>query len=174
MQERTEFKILEVDRQWIAGVLAKSGAKLIFEGEIVTTYFDKPSENLVRSGRRLRLRKKADVATLSLRDKYLESLKGFVHEVEVEVSNYDEMLKMLKTLGYQEFKVFSKYRYDYEVDDVVVSFDKYQGDYDKIPEFMTIEADDEDEVYEWAERLGYAKKDCVAISIIDLINKYHK
>lgn len=172
MQERTEFKILEVDREWIAKLLLKNGAKQIFEGEIVTTYFDKPSENLVKSGRRLRLRKKGEKTTISLRDKYLESLKGFVHEVEVEIGDHDEMLKMLKTLGYMEFKVFSKYRYDFEAGSAIISFDKYKGDYANIPEFMMIEADNEEEVYEWAEKMGYSKKDCVAISIIDLINKY--
>lgn len=172
MEERTEFKILEVDRKWISAELEKLSAKKTFEGEIITTYFDKLSENLVRSGRRLRLRKKGDITTISLRDKYLESLKGFVQEKEVVVGNYDEMLEIMKSLGYQVFKEFSKYRYDYEVAGVTVSFDKYRGEHEEIPEFMMIEANSEDEVYEWAEKLGYSQKDCVAISIIDLINKY--
>lgn len=167
-----EFKILNVDREWITKVLKKHGAELIFNGEIVTEYFDRETDNFIKDGKRLRLRNKADTTRLAFRDSYNEDRLGEVDEVEIEVNDIENTRKLLKSIGFESFKRFKKYRYDYKVGNSFISFDNYREDLKYIPEFLTIEAPMESIAFKWAERFGYQRKDCKVITVTELINKY--
>ena len=171
---RTEFKIREVNRKWIEKVLVKNGFKNVFEGQITTIYYDKKEDDFLKMGKRITLRIKGDKAKLSYRDKYNEVGLGVVDEYEVSIGDGDMMDQILVGLGFERFKVFKKHRFDYQHGNVIVSFDQYIGEYEYIPEFMMIESDSEDEVFEWAEKFGYVPEDCEPISVLDLINMYGK
>lgn len=172
--QRVEFKIKEVDRKWLEDVLYKHGAEKIFEGELKDIYYDNPRDNFLKNGKRITLRTKGSVSKLNYRDKYQELGIGVHDEFEVEVSDGEMMDKIMRGLGFEHFKMFKKYRYDYNKDDIIISFDKYLGDLDYIPEFMMIEAPSEDIAYEWAERFGYTEDDCEVLSVLDIIEFYKK
>ncbi len=172
--QRIEYKIRDVNRKWLEDVLYKHGAEKIFEGEMKDIYYDNPLDNFMKKGKRITLRTKGATSKLSFRDKYNDLGIGIVDEWEVEVSNGDMMDKIMLGLGFEHFKVFKKYRVDYHKDDVIISFDKYLGDLDSIPEFMMIEASSEEEVFKWAELFGYTRDDCEALSVLDIIGFYTK
>lgn len=172
--QRVEFKIREVNRKWLEDVLYKHGAEKIFEGELKDIYYDNPRDNFLKKGKRITLRTKGSISKLTFRDKYNDLGVGLIDEWEVEVSDGDMMDKIMIGLGFEHFKMFKKYRFDYNKDDVIISFDKYLGDLDYIPEFMMIEASNEEDVYKWAELFGYKEDDCEALSVLDLIESYKK
>lgn len=172
--QRVEYKIKDVNRKWLEDVLYKHGAERIFEGNLKDIYYDNPRDNFVKKGKRITLRTKGSVNKLTYRDKYDGLGIGVLDEFEVEVSDGEMMDKIMLGLGFTHFKMFKKYRVDYGKDDVIISFDKYLGDLDHIPEFMMIEANSDEEVYKWAELFGYTEDDCEAISVLELIDFYNK
>ncbi|MCA9377083.1 CYTH domain-containing protein [Candidatus Nomurabacteria bacterium] len=172
--QRIEYKIREVNRKWLEDILFQHGAEKFFEGEIVDIYYDRKTDGFMEKGKRLSLRTKGDSHKLSFKDKYNELGLGIIDEWEVEISDGKMMDQIMLGLGFQHFKIFKKFRYDYVKDDVFISFDKFEGEYEYIPEFMMIEASQEAHIFEWAERFGYKQEDCEPLSVMDLIAYYKK
>lgn len=174
--KRLEYKIAEVNREWLEDILYKHDAEKTFEGEMLDIYYDRSSDNFLKKGKRLVLRNKGNVSKLSFRDKYNDIGMGIIDEWEVEVSDGEMMDQIMMGLGFNHFKTFKKNRVDYHSvkDDVYISFDKYSGDLSFIPEFMMIEGASDKRIFSWAEKFGYKEEDCQAISVIDLIEYYKK
>lgn len=170
--KRIEYKIRKVNRQWLETVLEDHQAVKTFEGELFTTYLDKPGEEFIKAGQRLSVRHKGNNATITFRDKYSKLADGDVVEYTMEVDKASEAVNLFEAIGFRTFKTFRNYRYDYKVNGVTVSFDKYLDDLEFIPEFMTIEGDSEESVMTWVTKFGYQREDCEAISVVDLIKDY--
>lgn len=169
---RIEFKVREINRPWLEQTLAQYGAAKVFEGEITDIYYEHKDGSFLKSGKRVTVRMKGDKHRLSFKNKYNDIGVGVVDEWEVEVSDGHMMDKIMIGLGFTHFKVFKKYRVDYKHGDVIISFDKYKGELEHIPEFMMLEGSAEEQIYEWAERLGYTQDQLEALSVLDLIEAY--
>lgn len=167
-----EYKIREINREWVEKVLQDYDFKKTFEGEVFTTYFDSADKKFLQSGKRLSVKSKGDKHTITYRDPYKEVGFGVSDEFEVEVSEPYLMSKIIEELGFHEFKTFKKFRVDYHVENVILSFDKYLEEFSYVPEFLMLESDSEDAIFTWAERLGYTRDECEAISVLELIKKY--
>ncbi len=172
--KRVEYKITDVNRPWLEDVLYKHGFEKTFEGEMSDIYYDRNQDGFLKKGKRVTLRTKGSLSKLSFRDKYNDLGLGIVDEWEVEVSDGEMMDQIMLGLGFNHFRVFKKYRYDYAKEGMIISFDKYTGDLSYIPEFMMLEGNSEEEIFEWAEKFGYTNDDCQAISVLDLIEMYKK
>jgi adenylate cyclase class IV len=174
--KRIEYKIRDVNLEWLETILEDHQATKTFEGELFTTYFDKSGEEFVKSGQRLSVRHKGSHATITFRDKYSKLASGDVQEYTLEADDAEAATNLLLAVGFKKFKTFKNYRYDYKVDCkidcITISFDKYLDDLEFIPEFMTIEGDSEEKIMKWVEKFGYLKSDCEAISVVDLIKDY--
>jgi predicted adenylyl cyclase CyaB len=170
--KQIEYKVKDIKRELIAPFLDTFGASKTFEGEIITTYYDSKPLNFINSGKRLSMRTKGENTFLTFKNKYRDLEMSVSDEFEVEVTDPLAMNRILEGLGYEHFIKFHKNRLDYKIDNVSFSFDRYIGEYSHIPEFLTIEADNEAIIFYWAQELGIDRRRLEAISMLDLIKQY--
>jgi len=172
--KQIEYKIREVKRDVIIPILKGFGATKLYEGEMSTTYYDSKALNFVNSGKRLSMRTKGDKTFMTFKNKYHDLDLSVSDEYETEVTDPLAMNNILEGLGYEQMMKFHKERVDYQIDDVIFSFDRYIGEYAFIPEFLTIEAGNEAIIFYWAEGLEIDRKRLESITILDLIKYYQK
>ena len=168
----TEVKILEVDREKIERTLAGLGAKKIFDGDIQTLFLDFKDGRIVKAKDVLRLRKETGAAELTYKKvRFTEAVKN-AQEYTVEVSNMETMRLILENLGLSVTESMYKHRVSYTLDGTRFDIDRYLGDYEFIPEFMEIEAENADVIHKYASLLGFEAKDCLPWSTRQLIEYY--
>lgn len=172
MAHEIEVKILEVDRERLEDKLKSMGARKVFDGEISALYFDFEDKSIRKANDIMRLRKAGNKTFLTF--------KGFLHnkgakvreELEVEVADFEIAKRILESLGMHTYKSISKHRISYALENVHFEFDKYTGEYSSIPEFLEIEANDEETIYKFAAMLGFKREDCKPWGGDDLVNHY--
>ncbi len=169
-----EAKLLEIDRKAIEAKLTELGAEKTFDGQVDTIFYDAPDGSIRDNDKTFRLRKIGD-------DKIVITFKSPVDEPsgvkikqedEVEVSDFGVTEKIIHSLGFEPWIKMGKHRTSYQLDNVHIEIDKHNDQFSSIPEFMEIEAPDEETVYKYAELLGFSKKDCKAWTILDLAEHY--
>jgi adenylate cyclase class 2 len=169
-----EVKILEVDRDALEARLVILGAEKIFDGPMHGFIFDDEERSIKKSGKLIRLRKEGDKVILALKIKNDSKRAKSAEELEVEVDDFDTMKVIIENMGLNVIHDLKKHRVEYEVDDVRFAFDKYEGDYSHIPEFLEIEAEDEDILFRYVKLLGFSESDCKAWSGWDVFEHYKK
>ena len=170
--KQIEYKIRNISKAVLSPRLETFGASKLFEGEIVTTYYESKALNFTASGKRLSMRTKGDFTMLTYKNKYHDLEVSVSDELEVEVTNPLAMNGILEGLGFEQMMKFHKNRTDYRIDNATFSFDKYIGEYSFIPEFLTIESDNEAIIFYWAEELGIDREKLEGITILDMIKEY--
>ena len=120
----------------------------------------------------MRIRKGQDKTELTYKKvNYTETAK-VAEELTVEISDVEEMKKILQNLGLSEIENMQKVRTSYKLDSLRFDIDDYVGTYGFIPAFLEIEAPNIDLIHTYAERLGFEAKDCLAWSTPQLIQHY--
>ena len=153
----TKLKVESLDA--VAGRLDKLGAKFNGLACEMDIYFDSPDKSLIESDRGLRLRKRK----LDGRESIILTYKGprqktrlkSRQEIEVQIDDFEAMVEMLTTLGYEKRISFEKQRRFYEFDDCLVTLDE-------LPElggFVEIEGPDEKRITSVAEKLNLSNID---------------
>ena len=172
--KETEVKILEINRQKIEESLAKLQAKKTFEGTIQTLFLDFKDGTIVKQGNLLRLRKDTKKTELTFKKVTHTQTVKIAEEYSVEVSNIETIVQILQNLGLTITGSMEKHRISYKLDNAQFDIDKYTGNYSFIPEFLEIEAENVDRIYDYAQLLGFKHKDCLPWSTEDLIQHYSK
>jgi predicted adenylyl cyclase CyaB len=170
--KEVEVKILEVNRRNIEAKLGGMGAKRIFDGVVQTLFFDFEDGRIVKERNLLRLREEEDKAELTFKKVQVTAAVKVADEYSVEVSSLEATRRILENLGLLVTEIMRKRRVSYVLDDARFDFDLYLGDCAYIPEFMEIEAKNEEMVHRYAELLGFNAKDCLPWSTNDLIRYY--
>jgi len=172
--EEIEIKILDVDRRKIEKKLRSMGAKKKFVGEIHALFYDFPDDSVRKAKGTMRLRKVGDVAYLTYK-RFIENTRAKIRrEYEVEVSDFEEMQDILKSLGFVERLKTRKIRTTYELDGAHFELDKHTDQYSYVPDFLEIEAKDLETLYKYVKLLGYTKKDCRPWTILEIAEYYSK
>jgi predicted adenylyl cyclase CyaB len=149
LSKEIEVKILEVDKPAIEAKLLALGATKTFEGDVFTSYYDRPDESIKKKKELLRIRKKGDVSLMAFKHGRDESSGTVVvEELEFPV-DFETGEAFLEGLGFIKTVDSKKFRTSYELGDVMFEFD----DYKTIPVFMEIEAPTIDIVNEWISKL---------------------
>lgn len=169
-----EVKILDIKRHFVEGRLAAMGARKVFEGEVLSVYFDFPDGTLARRGDILRLRKNGEETALTFKRHLPDAETKTREEQEVEVSDFLVLRAILESLGLAPWLEMKKRRTSYEVGDVHVELDKYHDAYDYIPEFMEIEGVHSDAVFHVAESLGFSREDCKPWDALQVADYYSR
>lgn len=167
-----ETKILDIDRVKVENKLIKLGAKKIFEGELKAVFFDKDNE-IKGNYKVFRLRQEGNEVKLT--HKTPEKKQGIAKvakEIEISVSNFDVTKEMLEALGYKIFQKARKIRTSYKLNNVRIEFDNLLDDDNFIPEFIELESDNLDDIYELVTKLNFKKKDCKNWGFHELVNYY--
>ena len=129
---------------------------------------------IVKQGNLLRLRKDTKKTELTFKKVTPFQTVKIAEEYSVEVSNIETIVQILQHLGLTITGSMEKHRISYKLDNAQFDIDKYTGNYSFIPEFLEIEAENVDRIYEYAQLLGYKPKDCLPWSTEDLIQHYSK
>ena len=169
-----EIKILEINREYIEKKLVSFGAKKIFEGQMHALYYDSGEGSIRKNMNTLRLRKEGSRSVLAFK-KYVGNKEAKIREEhEVEISDFNTMKTMLGSMGFSVWLEMKKRRITYEYDGLHFEIDKYHGEYGYIPEFMEIEGRNIEDIYKYADLLGFGKRDCKPWDAMQLAEYYKK
>jgi len=169
-----EAKILEIDRRDVEKRLVDLGAKKIFDGDILTMFFDFRDGSIVGAKNVLRLRKEGDKVELTFKKVHFTDVAKVAEEYSVEVSNLQTVKEILENLGLHETESMEKWRISYQLENARFDIDRYLGEYAYIPEFMEIEAKNEGALNSYANVLGFGPEKCLPWSTKDVIQYYSK
>jgi predicted adenylyl cyclase CyaB len=170
--KETEVKILEVDRSKIEEALRRLGATKVFDGEIETYFYDFGNRTIAKARNVMRLRREKGRIELTFKKVLVSQGAKVAEEYSVEVSDLEGAKRILESLGLSVVESLQKHRISYALEKAHFDFDKYEGKYSHIPEFLEIEAENIKAIYEFADLFGFAAKDCLPWSTEDLIRHY--
>ncbi len=168
--EEIEVKILEIDVKEIEEKLKKIGAEKVFEGEIVSIYFDFPGKLLEKEGKILRLRQKGNLVILTYKELISQDKAKIMDEYELEVDDFSSMKRIFEGVGLFPLYQFNKHRTTYKLNQAHFEIDKYPG----IPAFLEIEAPDLNTIDEIVSELGFSREKVNSYSIKDVLEYYDK
>lgn len=167
-----EVKIIDIDRMKVEERLLSLGARRTFDGEMHDIYFDFPGRSISASRNLVRLRSRAGGAILAFKRFVDDDAAKIREEHEVTVSDFDTARTILEGLGLEAWLVLRKRRVTYELGEAHIDIDQYRDDFDFIPVFLEIEAEDADAVRRCAGLLGFGPDDCRAWTALDLAAHY--
>jgi len=93
-----------------------------------------------------------------------------LQETEIVVSNFAEANEFLETIGFHYKNYFEKERVKYEIFDHEIDIDSWPG----IPTYFEIEGEDEKDLINVLEALGYNFKDAVSMTANKVFELYGK
>ncbi len=172
--EEHEVKILEVNRKDLESKLMKLGAKKIYKGSLQTIFYDFKNRSLLKNKSLIRIRSDGQKNYLCSKKPILNDDIKIMDENETEVSNLDEIKKILESIGLIPFLVTRKRRKSFSINGTHFDFDKYLDQHDYIPEFLEIESTSKDEIMRYCKLLGFNKTDIKSWTTKDLIEYYKK
>ena len=166
--EEIEVKILEVDKMEVIERLRGLGARKIFDGDVITTYFDFEDRRLAKEGKILRLRKKGDQVELTYKKEISKAKAKIMEEYEIIVDRMDAVVKILEMLGLKEFHKSIKHRISYTKNNIHFEIDTYPD----IPAFLEVEAPNLEKLKEYVNKLGFSMNEAKPWSIKDVLEYY--
>lgn len=138
MIKELELKFLEIDKEAIVGKLISKGATLTVDSILKTVYFDTEDSQIFKKNELLRVRTFGDKVELCRKvNMRIEDDCKVYDEVEVFVSDFDETVRFLESLGYKKVIEYEKKRTEYKLPDG----SKFEIDeIPTVPVFLEIEA----------------------------------
>jgi predicted adenylyl cyclase CyaB len=170
--DELEVKVLNIERGKLISKLVSLGAKKFFDSDIETIFFDFKNGSLRETRDIMRLRRAGERIILTFKRFIGDEEAKRMDEYEVTVSDLQTMRRILEFLGLSVFESTSKHRTSYELDGTYFEFDKYKGSYSHIPEFLEIEAKDNEIIQKYAHLLGLKPENIKPWSTKDLMDYY--
>ncbi len=165
-----EVKILEINVEEVEEKLKKMGAEKVFEGEVISIYFDFSDKLLEKEDKILRLRQKEDKVILTYKELISQDEAKIMDEYELKVNDFSSMKRIFKSIGLFPLYEFKKKRTTYELNQIHFEIDKYHD----VPAFLEIEAPDLDTIDKMVSELGFSKEKVNSYSIKDVLKYYDK
>lgn len=172
--DEVEVKILDIDRKKVENKLISLGAKKVFDDEMHAVLFDFKGDSLKKSKMTLRIRKEGGVSFFELKEVVPAKHAKIRKEHRIKISDFEEMRYILEFLGLKPWLIMNKHRTSYELNGVHFDFDNYKDEHEFVPEYLEIEAGDEETVYKYAKMLGFKKEDCKDWVFWDVAKYYSK
>jgi len=171
-----EVKVLDVDKKNILDKLKKFKPKKVFDGVMKSIFFDNASDKLKRENKLLRIRAEAGKNILCYKEKVSNKGIKVSKEYELEIDNIAATRNVFASFEYLPDLEYRKRRKSYEVivkgHKVKLEFDKYLGNYKKIPEFVEIESDSEESIKYFLNYLKIDKHKIKSWSTVKLMRYY--
>lgn len=169
MQTEVEVKFLEIDRRRIEKKLIALGAKKVFDADMKQMHFKPLPEGIGL----IRVRQEGPECFFVVKERIKKGLALTTHEYSVKVADFDALVKMLSLLGYQKKHLYEKHRTSYVFGEVRFEFDKLLGKHAHIPEYLEIEAKDEDAVRKAIALLNLSENDAKNWTSGKLVRSYN-
>ena len=161
-----EARILEVDKESLEKKLVEKGAKKIADFNYRRKVYDfNPKTN----SKWVRLRTDGITTTLTVK-KYIKNSIDGTHEMEVEVSDFEETDKILNELGYVAHSYQESKRTRYVLNGVELDIDTWPY----IPTYLEIEGKNEEEVLKTAELLELDKDKFTSVDVQSVYRDFYK
>ena len=167
-----EVKILDIDREALIKKLVELGAERVFDGEMRDVYYDYDHGGIGDNGGLVRLRQQGDSVMLVFKTKKELGEAKVREEHETPVGSFEDAEKILSHLGLKPCEERHKNRTSYVKGEVHYEFDKYLGEDSFVPEFLEIEAPNEEMLFAAVEELGFRKEDTKPWSTADVVEYY--
>lgn len=154
MPKEIEAKFLNIDKDEIEEELKDIGAKKVFDERLLRRYvYNLPIDD---KDAWARVRDEGDKITMSYKRVAEEKVDG-VEEVELEIDSFEKGRKFLRALGLNEkaYQETKRMRYEAKRGAVELDIDTWPG----LEPWLEIEAESQDLVREYAEKLGFDWKD---------------
>lgn len=151
-----EARWLNLDPAEMRKRLAKAGAKKTGDYFFTEWIFCKPEWK--KTNKRIRVRTDGKKHWLTLKVNETFTVDS-THEIELEVSDPEKMVELLKTADIPQSRIMEKKRERYELGNITFDMDFWP----KIPMVLEIEAPSEAEVRKGAELLGLKWEDAVFV-----------
>ena len=165
-----EVKILDVDPLKVARKLGSLGAKKVFQGELITVYYDFPGNALRKSGKVFRIKKKGAIAEICIKIKKPGKKLKVMEEYETAVGDFETAEKIFTALNLKKTKEIRKKRTSYVLSGVHFEIDEIPG----IPPFLEIEAGSWGDIRSFAAKLGLGHREMKAWSVVEVMSYYGK
>jgi predicted adenylyl cyclase CyaB len=169
-----EIKVLEIDRPMVESLLGDCGAEKIFDGEILDFKYDNVNRDVKNSSKSIRLRRKGDLTYLTIKEKIFTNCVRARTEFEIQIPSFEDAERYLSDHGLFSLDLRRKHRTSYILDGILYEFDKLNGEFDFVPEYLEIEGPSVASIYMAALGLGFMKDDerISNLSVGGLIRKY--
>lgn len=173
-----ELKIPLKNPKKFEGEIARLDAKFIREETHEDHYFQHPCRNFKSSDEALRLRISDLGIVLSYKGPKLSQEIKMRREIEVSVSDFNSITRILRALGFIEVATIHKQRKIYKYADYKIAVDKvYElGDYVEI-ETIVNSMEEKDyrisDLRELADKLGLSIKDNIVKSYLEIYFEKH-
>lgn len=169
-----ELKVLDIDREQLEKKIVDLGAQKVFDGVVITQFYDFPDGSIQKAKDLIRLRLKGDAAFITYKRFIDRDDVKARDEFEVQVSDFDTADEILRGLGLNKTLRIMKERVSYRLDDVQFEFDRHLDEYAFIPDFLEIEGKAFGVVERYCELLGIAKNALKPWSFFDVADFYKK
>lgn len=157
MKTEYEVRILEIDTKEVIQKLQKMGATKIQDSVQKRYVYD---FNPAQKGKWIRLRSNGKKSTLTIKEIVNSNIDG-TKELEVEVSDFEETNMILNKLGYKHRNYQENHRIQYMFGDIEIDIDSWP----LIPTYLEIEANSEEEVLNFVNKLGMETKKVVTLDV---------
>lgn len=164
MNTEYEVRILEIDKNDFIKRLEQLGAKKeedFFQRRYVYDF------NPAIKGKWIRLRTNGRESTLTIKN-IISSLIDGTKEIEIVVSDFDKCKYILNELGYHLKGYQENKRTRYYLDGVEIDIDTWP----KIPTYVEIEGNSEEEVMTLIRKLGYNEDEITTLDVDSIYKKY--
>lgn len=151
MQPEIEAKFLDVDFVDIREKLVTLGATRVHANRRMRRKnFDYADARLENIGEWVRVRDEGDKVTLAYKQLSSRDIDGTA-EVSVVVSNFDDTVLLLESIGLKETSYQETKRESWTIGEVQIEFDEWPW----VKPYIEIEAPNPDMLYDVAEKLGF-------------------
>ena len=164
MKTEYEVRVLEIDHDEMVKKLESLGAELQFDTLQQRYVYD---FNPVIDSKWIRLRTNGIKTTLTIKDLNAKTIDG-TKELEIEVDDFDKTNQILEELGYKNRGFQQNKRTQYILDGVEIDLDRWP----LIPEYLEIEGESEQAIYDCLDKLGISKDKIVTLDVSSIYTHY--
>ena len=164
MKTEYEVRVLEIDHEEMVEKLESLGAELQFDTLQQRYVYD---FNPVIDSKWIRLRTNGIKTTLTIKDLNAKTIDG-TKELEIEVDDFDKTNQILEELGYKNRGFQQNKRTQYILDGVEIDLDRWP----LIPEYLEIEGESEQAIYDCLDKLGISKDKIVTLDVSSIYTHY--
>ncbi len=170
-----EVKVLNINKEEIEKKLLEIGAKLIKEEEQINIRFDTEDRylrNIYHGYLRIRITKDnltgETTNTLTIKRNIARDVVRVNEEIETEISNVDETIRILDALKYYKKKPGKKHRKSYIYENILFEIDEWDKEIYPHP-YLEIEVTGKNDLEKAIKLLNIDKQNITAKSIDELV-----
>ena len=164
MKTEYEVRVLEIDHDEMVKKLESLGAELQFDALQQRYVYD---FNPVIDSKWIRLRTNGIKTTLTIKDLNAKTIDG-TKELEIEVDDFDKTNQILEELGNKNRGFQQNKRTQYILNGVEIDLDRWP----LIPEYLEIEGENEQAIYDCLSLLGISKDKIVTLDVSSIYTHY--